>query len=774
MSPFITCGTALSLLSVPQPVPDLAEYFGFQGLEIVVIDRGAGPVTVADVNGDGFGDLIVVNNYASRIELHLQRPGATPDEDLLVVRRPNELREHWRFQRKLVSVSHRVKAVVPFDYDGDGRLDLIYAGTPAELVFVHQTESGGFEIARKHRVRDLAANRNALAVADCLGDERPELVTVAGGQICIWTLDGDALEDPHKFSAGGDIVAFFIEDYNGDGRLDIAGVLPEDPAPLRLWFGARERGLGVLGPQTRFEMPALFDAKPLRLRGHEAAALAVIERASKRIILYEVATEPIEQTGDRDPALSVYSFTDPGNRKRKTAVVDVDGDGLLDLVATDTGANALVVYRQAPGKGLQPGESYPCYAELEYLVAGNVDGDEQAELFVLSEKEGVVGRCDATAAGRVSYPVPLSIPEGTTPVALNLVELADGPHVAVVAKKGRTYSVALIDMAGGTETIALGSLSRSPETIVALDADQDGGTDLLLFTRDKPMMMLRAGPEGFVLTESKDMGQYGLVKAARADNTAIFDIDGDGKDELLIADRNYVRAVRYDPAPPARVSPGWQVVEQINADDSTSRLVSLAVLKDRIVVADRENDRLVVMTRRAGVAAGDAATRWREAESINLRGFSFDSIHNGAFGAAGNTILAIGADGFAVIRLVGERPALRELASWRTDEERRRQHELASGDVNGDGYTDLISLDAGEQMCEIFTISAARQLHYVTGFQVFESKIFSGGEPREFEPSQALVADVTGDGADDLILLAHDRVLIYPQMTEAGAKAQRD
>ncbi|MCH8261097.1 MAG: hypothetical protein IIC46_12935, partial [Planctomycetes bacterium] len=78
----------------------------------------------------------------------------------------------------------------------------------------------------------------------------------------------------------------------------------------------------------------------------------------------------------------------------------------------------------------------------------------------------------------------------------------------------------------------------------------------------------------------------------------------------------------------------------------------------------------------------------------------------------------------------------------------------------------LISLDAGEQMCEIFTFSESRRLLYVTGFQVFESKIFSGGASREFQPSEVLVADITGDGADDLLLLAHDRVLIYPQMTK--------
>ena len=53
----------------------------------------------------------------------------------------------------------------------------------------------------------------------------------------------------------------------------------------------------------------------------------------------------------------------------------------------------------------------------------------------------------------------------------------------------------------------------------------------------------------------------------------------------------------------------------------------------------------------------------------------------------------------------------------------------------------------------------------MANFKIFESKIFSGGEPREYEPREVLIADVTGDGAEDLVLVAHDRILLYPQMT---------
>ena len=756
--------------------PALAEFFGFGDLEIVKIDRGAGPIYIADMNGDKLNDLVAINNFASRIEVHYQKAGAEPDDEVSAPSRANELPEHWRFRREFISVTHQVAALVPFDYDSDGMMDLIYCGTPAEIVFVRQTSPGVFQITRKHSVKNLVMNRNVLAIADVMGDGKPELLALVSGKINVWPLNGDNIGQPTELAAGAPMVALITEDYNGDGRQDIAGVIPDDAAPVRLWLSAYEAGKGKVGPQIRFEMPPLREFEPVRLPNEKAACIAVIERTSKRIVAYDVSTEPVESTGDRDAALSVWSWTNPNTRKRDTAVVDVDGDGLLDLLATDTDSNSVVFYKQLPDKGLQRGESYPSLSDLDYLSAGNVDEDPSAEIFVLAEKEGVVGACDVSGEG-IPFPKPLSIPDGNTPVAMNLVELEHGPHAAVVAKSGRDYVLYLIDMKGERHSISLGQLSRSPQTILALDADQDGKTDLLLFTPDKPMTMLRSSEDGFKLMESKDMGQFGLVQAANSLNTAVMDIDGNGSKELLIADKNYVRAVRYETNPNPGVSPGWQVVLQINAHDSTAKLVSVALLDGKIVAADKENGRLLVMGSELEPAPSDGAPKppqWKQIESLKVRGFTFGRIYAGSFaGSSEQNILAIGDDGFALISLGGERIGLKQFAAWRTDKERRMQHELVAGDINSDGFVDLISLDAGEQMCEIFTFTEARRLLYATGFKVFESKLFSGGEPREYEPSEAIVSDITGDSANDLILLSHDRVLIYPQMKQPQAATSR-
>ncbi|MFO0874647.1 MAG: VCBS repeat-containing protein [Phycisphaerales bacterium] len=749
----------------PAQSPSLADYFGFDPLEVVKIDSNPGPLAIADVDGDGFNDIVVANNRKSRIEIHYFKPNAKPDDEPTRKQGVNDIPENWRYKREFVSVSHQVTALALHDVDGDGKLDIVYAGKPPSLVVMRQTAPRTFEVARRHTVKDLGATRDGFAIADMVGDQAPELIALAGGKIRIWPLNQGNLGPSIDLAGGGNVVAFILEDFDGDGTTDIVGVIPDDPAPLRVWLAGGDPSNKAFGPQLRYETPPLREVAPIRLPHEKAARLGFIEAASKRLVVNALEKKPVDAGSGSEAALRVYAFRDGANKKRSTAITDVDGDGLLDLVATDVDGNAVLVYRQVPGKGLEAATSYPAFAEMTYLAAGNVDADAPAEVFVLSEKEGVVGRMEWSAEGAapgLGYPKAVSITPGHTPVAINLVELVNGAEsegrLAVVAKDGRNYAIDLIDPANNTsEKIDLGSQSRSPETIVALDADQDGRTDLLLFTPEKPMTMLRAEEKGFKLLESKDMGQFGLVQAADSRNTETFDIDGDGKPELLIADRNYIRAVRYDAKPPGGASPGWQVVAQINADDPASKLVSLAIRGSAIVAADKENSRLVTFRKVDG--------RWKQTDSVDIRGFKFNSIQAGAFSGDGQeNILAIGDDGFAVIRLGGDRYALEQVAAWRTDIDKRREHEMACGDVNNDGFADLVLLDDGEQMCEILTFSEAEKLLYATGFETFESKVFSGGDARESQPSEVFIADVTGDGLPDIVLVAHDRLLIYPQM----------
>ncbi len=753
----------------------LPDYFGFSDADVIKIGDSPGPMIAADLNGDGLDDLMVLNNSDSRIEVLYQKKDPVRG-DVEEPTRANEIPDHWRYRRENIPLADYGNAMRTLDADGDGDLDILYASR-GRIVFLMQEAPEQFKKGRIHKIRQLEAGPASFAIANVLSSDGADLISIVDGNVTVWPLKGDDLGKAVTLAAGQKVKGLVPADYDGDGTVDIAGIIPDDPAPVRIWFGQQRDGSRNLGAQVIFEMPPITVFEAVQLPGEAASRIAVIERASKRIVLYDLASEQVEDTGNRDASFVVHSFEDPGNRNRTQTVVDINGDGLHDLIATDTRANSVVVYRQEPGQGLSTGESFPTLSEVGYLAAADTDGDSMAEVFVLSEDEGVVGRSRMDET-EIAFPKPMSISEGHTPVSMNLVQLDDGPKLAVIAADKRDHLIDLISMDGTRESIELGSMSRAPDTIMAVDPDQDGHTDLLLFTREKPMIMLQATPpakddaeegaeegteEGvdskwtFTKLEKEDMGQFGLVAKAASDNTTTFDIDGSGHAELLIADKNFVRAVRYEADPTDGSSPGWQVVKQINTDDPLASLVSLTTIDRRIVAADKTNNRLVVFE-------ADDDGRWRESEALTVRGFQLGPIYGGNFtGDDQQSILAIGDDGFAVVRLGGERRSLEEVAAWRTDEERRLHYDLAVGDINADGYTDMVSLDAGEQMFEIFTFNADGDMLHVTNFKIYESKLFSRGEGREFQPSQVLIADLSGDGAHDVAMIVHDRVLIYTQ-----------
>ena len=743
----------LTTTSFASEKPTLGDYFGFSALDSIKIGKDAGPMYRGDMNNDGLLDLLVINNHKSRIDLLLQKPNASPDDEVQITH-ANEIPEHWRFAKERVMVSHKVSALTLVDFNEDGRTDIVYASNPSTIVFLAQKPDGSFEKTRQHRVRKMHANRSGFTIANLVGDSHPELVTLIDGNIQVLPIKGDALEKPITFTTDDRIGWFVLADYDGNGLDDIVGVVSDSSEPIRLWLAQSDNDKVRMGPQLRFEMPSLREITAVRLPNRDAAMMAIIERASKRIVLYKVAFETIEPSGDREASIEVYPFQ--GQEKRRQTIVDVNRDGLLDVIATNTEDNTVVVYPQSAKDGLSTGIPSPTLSGVGGMAVCDIDGDGVEDLFVLSEDEGVVGR-SILSDDELPFPQPMPITAGNTPVSLDAVKLDGIWKIAVVSKNKREYSLDLIDDEGNIETVELGSLSRGPNEIVAFDADQDGRVDLLILTRDKPMMMLKAGDDGFELLEDSDMGQFGLVREASSDNTAIFDIDGDNQPELLIADDNFVRAVRYEPQTASGISPGWQVVKQINMQDGASKLVSITLSDGRIVVADDANDRLVLIERGTN-------NNWAEGDSLFVRGFEFGPIFAADFTSDGITdILAIGDAGFAVIQISGERITLQEIESWRSELERMVEHELAVGDINSDGYTDMVSLDAGEQMLEIFTFTEGGKMLYVTAFKIYETRIFSSGAPSEYEPSQVIISDLTGDGANDIVLLAHDRVLLYPQ-----------
>ncbi len=770
---------------------DLARYFGWDEPRIIVGDKGVGPAFAADMNGDALTDLVIANNAKSRLEVHVQRKTARTEQEITREYKVNDLPPSPYFDRVEVSVSHRVSGFRVTDIDADGRPDIVYSGDGSELVILRQTDSLKFDTLSKRRVKDLQAGQDGIEIADVMGDAQPELLVVVGGRVSVFGLSKSAVTgEPVMLGAGGSgeqIVAFFVEDLNGDGLNDVMAAIPDDAAPVRMWLqekaGASSGKNGQLGPELRFEMPPLRELEPVRFEGRKAASVAIIERPTRRIVLADLKSETDpsvaagagQKAGERDASFAAFAFSGAANKTRSLAVIDLDGDGLLDLLATDQQANTIVFYRQQQGVGLTSEKRFSALKDPKTIAAGQWDDDKALEVFVLSEADKVVGISDYdVSADRLSFPQPISMATpGASPVAMAYAMLKSGPSLAVIAKDKRDHTLELHRPSGtgvppvsspSPVTVKLEGVSRPPQSMLAGDFDHDGSTDLLLFTPGEPLVMLGSldGPaeEIKVLTD-KSMPQFGLVQAAGPDNTAQLDIDGDGFDELLLADQNFVRACEF------KKDAGWRVVEQITLPEATATLTSLTVLPKSdsggpvIIAADKANKRLVLMSK-------SESEGWAVTDRLRFPAFDASSLFAGAFMGDGKPgILAASESAFALVSLAGKRYTLDEVAAFRNDDDDRLEHEIEVADLNSDGVLDMVCLDAKEQMCQVFALTAARRILLATEFEVFESRLFGRGDDREFEPSAAIIADLTGDGRNDLILQVHDRYVIYPQMGEA-------
>ena len=116
-----------------------------------------------------------------------------------------------------------------------------------------------------------------------------------------------------------------------------------------------------------------------------------------------------------------------------------------------------------------------------------------------------------------------------------------------------------------------------------------------------------------------------------------------------------------------------------------------------------------------------------------------------------------------MLPLHGQTWELSEIDSYETPVRDGHLIDVVTGDLDSDGRKDLVFLEAARNYIDLVTFDKDRKLVPANRWKVFEERTFRGQRSGLPEPREALVADITGDGKNDLVVLVHDRVLLYPQ-----------
>lgn len=760
--------------------------FGFSGPEIFPVEFGIGFLRHADFDGDGLEDIVLVNNRRSKITFLYNQTGRSPSERESSTAssrasEPNELPPDARFRIESIASEKQISSLVVDDFNGSGRPDLAYFGDPKELVIQYNLGPDGWSSPRRFDLSDGLTDMNALATGDLDGDGLSDLVLLAERHLYVLRQQPDGtMGEPEKLPYSGVVKSVQILDVDGDNRNDLLLVNWDHLYPFRF---RRQNVHGNLGPEVHLGMAPIRSYWADNLDGKGPTEIVTIAAKSGRAAvsnLRRVAAENISE-GVADGQFAVVPLPRTDKTRRGTAWGDVDGDGLLDLLVADPEAGQLLVHRQDEERRLSSAQAFPSLSGISDIAVADWDQDGHADVFLLSGDEKQIGWASADSGGRLSFPK--SLPIQGRPLAMAVGELKTGTFVLAAisereerreGKDDRTETVTIreVVIVGSDLKIVSQPLAESykatPGSIAFHDVDQDGLMDLVLLTpyeRIKILRQLEVPKEGKVFDEidvNPPGGNTDRPWMARAD------VNGDGRPELLLAQKNFVRAVVLQKD--AALEGGWSldVRDQINGSSSSSRIVGASALPPvagrapTVFLLDADRKALTVSVR-------DTNGVWATRRNVALPLTDFQSIEHlrfdtsGADGGSGAVMLQ-GVNVLAWKELDGEVWELVKLDGYETPIKDGYLNDLTSGDLNGDGRRDLVFLETRKAHIDVVLFEPPHKLVPANRWQVFEERTFRQRRGAEIpEPREALVIDLTGDGRSDLAILVHDRILLYPQ-----------
>jgi hypothetical protein len=513
----------------------------FQSAAAVTVGSGPWGLKAVDLNGDGLLDLAVANATSNTLSV---LPGFGDGT----------------FGPAATYAASAARGVASGDFNGDGILDLITVNAAAaDLLVFLGVGDGTFQAGL---VGNTGLSARAIDVGDFNADGRLDVMLgySSSGQsasaVLLGAGDGTFVPKGTTFSTRGD-ADVGVADFNGDGRLDIAGVATSDFA---IGLGVGDGTFPINSQLITSSFGPLSGTGSLSLNdvngdGHPDAVVGMTD-GSFGTYLWQGPSRPL--------------YADGTSGVHDVATGDFNGDGLLDALLVDPIANDVNL---AIGNGdgtFRAPRLFTNATRISDLVAADMDRDGLLDLvgidITVSTVDVIIGRGASPPNGPVGTGNGATYLRGMTLADFN----GDGwPDVAT--SNISSVSVLLNNRSGRLNSTTVYS-SASCWFIGSADFNGDGAPDLACGSSGSASVLLNNGSGAF----SASALQISLPGNASINGLTIADLNGDGKQDLILAsaqasglyvligkgDGTFLSAVGYE----ANISLGIPVVADFNGD----------------------------------------------------------------------------------------------------------------------------------------------------------------------------------------------------------------
>ncbi|MDE0959948.1 MAG: VCBS repeat-containing protein [Planctomycetota bacterium] len=700
--------------------------FGFSDLQVFRLSSAGGPWHSADLDDDGDIDLVVWDGNQGELIQLLRDPDVT---GYIHTEGGNTLVDPDGWRRTAVPVRASVEAIASGDVDGDGHLDLILSCPDANRIEVRwgSASPDRFRSDFRLRLREIAHGDRSIDFEP--GQDRQTVIRILSkegihevrnltrsGVPDIETLPGTAVNP----------IALHRADIDGDGihdLLTVSSASADRRHPLRVRPGSAEG----------WSSEILLEAEDSRLLGLATTDEGVLLMMSdkNRPVLRGLR---MERGRGRQvlPSPEVFPLSPKGIGAGSLAIGDIDGDGDPDVVISDAQSSLLRPFWNRKGH-LTPGSPSATLKKPKSLLI------HHQEVIITSPEEGGGGKSTAEQGG-FSFPALLEGEQISTLIGI----AGSGESFPLVSlhrgdEKSRTYQLIQWPLESGVSTTF--ESVREPSALhvfPAVDATQITMVEIPFET-----------PRFFRI----QAGQFETIQIPATVESG-GSVQRGPSDQLLIAREGRCRIITIEGLTA-------QVERQIDAPGGSAKLVAAVPIRlpdqrAQLALIDAGQG-LIHLCDKTGVYASVEGPfqKVKQAITTDLDGDGFDEI------------LMLTDRALLVIRPTDRDWISSDVFSRRSEQQNSRSTAMASGDLDGDRIDDLVVVDGVRGELEILA-GGTDLFRSVLSFPVFEKKLFRGGG-RGIEPRRVMIRDFDGDGLQDVAILVHDRLIIYPQDSNDGA-----
>jgi hypothetical protein len=742
-----------------------------QGPEVARLDWNTRSMRVGDVNADGRLDLLLINNDTLKIDCLIQRDGKTPSRDAQQRRvqrnRWEPVLEDSRFDRDTIVTGVTAYDLALGDFNRDGRMDLAFTGSVDALTVCFQQAEGKWSERWTFSDAEPLQWGRSLDTADMNNDGRLDLVMLAKEVVLIFIQNSSGqFEVPVRYRiADTSAVELRLMDFNGDGLSDLfyqTGINQDMACVLRL-----QQPDGKLGPEFSFPVGGGFlSVQPFQ--PGEKPSFVYLDQKTRVVRFFQLEQNKTRPADIADVQPQSYSVLNNARQPALFTQGDFNGDGLTDIIAGDPRGAQCLVYLQKKEGVFSEGVSFPSLQNLSGVGTLNYSQSKRQGLVVVSSEEGLLGvsLLDATT-GRLSFPESLPV-EGTPIVIATALGNTTLPpdFLALVVRRDKNWilqSRRFNPEKANWEILEtpIVDIKRDPKGLRLVDINADGRLDLLLDVEREATRFFIQSKEGlFAESFQSDALRKGALQKLSFDQISMGSLVEGKSPGLLLGMTGFLRQINAE-------KDRLDVVDQVNARDSELRVLAPFMCR----FPSEENAFCVFYNstlRQLEAYLPDEKgvyrfQDYRRSVMNDIEGVS--EIRLGQGPNASIVPVIFGRDRFWVLPILTPSWSLKSIGKeYETDLKDIKYSGVMASNLDTNGLPEVVLIDGVANLLEVLEADANGDWMSVLHFTVFDRDIhYQSRQVSALEPREIQIADVTSDGRDDILLLVHDRVLIYTQ-----------